>query len=389
MTAEAVELPGVVVITNCSVSRTQEPEVKVSDLPAGLTMYEALNLWVGMLEAATRKVTPSELYTGLGFQQIQRMFPLISRDHFRIVTGGQGCIGIDDEIVPYDFSANPKESHNIHQKVTREPFVIPVWWTRINERRFESPRPVADLIEDPAISLVVIAVQKFFMRYLTDDIVSTSPQLLNKLRIIKTYSGSGYIPMRLKPYCIGIPYQVANASVGNRNDVPQRACLNFLETLAGNELVGAPAAEQQAALWGAYGVEEGGIRPARLAVEAEILPDIEMNSEQADAALSALRSSLPSIAVVRQESAESGLIQDVRVFVQTLKQVSPNATFNAGNILTWLVEYKAKQGTPIELDVRDKQRIAQALVYNHTALGLERVNLQGKSGAFYRILQTA
>jgi HPt (histidine-containing phosphotransfer) domain-containing protein len=228
----------VVVVTNCTSTRTAPPKALISSLPSGLTMVEALEAWTSLLNSFEPDTTPVDLYRGVSFNSIVQMLPLLSQGNkaVRIVTGGQGLIDLETKIVGYDFSADRHQPNNIYNVVTKEPFVINWWWSEINKALRASVRPVADLIEDPSVDLVVVGLNKFFMKYIVADILS-SAQYPEKLRIItasSSMSTSALGSTKLNQCMIPYGRALDPSTFGNRNDMTHRACLHFLKLLQSN-----------------------------------------------------------------------------------------------------------------------------------------------------------
>lgn len=385
---------GVYVITNCSVTRTVAPVVHVADLPRGLTMAQARTSWQELLRTHTPSTTAQELYRGLSFHQVQRMFDLVGRNQIRIVTGGQGCIGVDDKIVPYDFSANPKEPSNIHQVVTEEPFITPLWWTWINTDMRGTPCPIADLLNDPNTNLVVIALQKFFFKYLHDDLTLTQPEGLKKLRIINASASQGYIPMRFRPSVIFMPHAAVQASIGNRNDMPQRAALRFLEIVIAHDVLRASAAEHQSLVNKEFGVSHSSVPRAHVqraphAIPADVLlgAQKEPTQSQAKAAEDAFLSVLPALDGRTAKASLGGDMQqflsDVGVFIKLLRTHAPNARFTSKELADWLTKYYSSQNLNLPVWAESRQRLAHYLLQARNVLNVERLDIQGTSTAYF------
>lgn len=387
-------LEGVFVITNCSVTRTREPVAKVGDMPRGLSMQQALVAWLKILSSHPADTSAQELYRGMSFHQVQRMFPLVGRENIRIVTGGQGLIELDRKIVPYDFSSNPKEPYNIHKVVSAEPFVIPMWWSWVNEALNGTMCPLTDLLEDPATNLVVIALHKFFFKYLTDDLSMASPEGIKKLRIINTTTSKGYIPMRLRPYIIEAPREVSQAAIGNRNDIAQRACMRFLELVAANEAVHETPTEQQEILNKAFGLNPSRVvhrtyTPRQIAPlgDLEDAPSFEESQIKAgESALSAIMADVGRRTVRASVSRDvRQMMIDIGLFVKLLRSNLPGARFTSHELSEWLTRYYGEQGKELPGWVTSKQRLAQHLLQVHQALGLQKLKIEGTSTAYYSV----
>jgi hypothetical protein len=178
----------IAIVVNCSLSRNVDPVLCVTDIPNNISQAEALEFWLGRMkalkEAGQPLYTPEQIYSGDGFQEVRA----IRQGHndvvdVKIVTGGQGLIGIEQPILPYDFSGDPKEPHNIHQKVRA--FRHGAWWADINERLYQTRTPIADLTRRSDIDLVIVSVTKVFLKYIAADLAQAD---LDKLIVLTTAS---------------------------------------------------------------------------------------------------------------------------------------------------------------------------------------------------------
>ena len=221
-------------VTNCSATRTVKPDLRGNDLPKNLTMDEALDLWCNELEMREATHTPGELYRGIGFYTIVKMCEFIYSDQVHIVSGGQGIMKMQQKIVPYDFTMDPKHRDSMFKIVTKEPFVPTAWWRMINQRRYNDPTPIATILDDKSIKLVVVACNSRFVKLIPDDILSCLPENLSKLRIISTKKSSGDIPQPLLPFVLRFDKRIKASSVGNRNDINHRAAHRFLSLISGS-----------------------------------------------------------------------------------------------------------------------------------------------------------
>lgn len=220
------------VIATCTSTRTVEPVVKVGDLPTNLTSAEAIDLWVKALESNEASTTPRDMYRGLGFLTLSSILRDFPATDARIVTGGQGLIGVDEDIVPYDFTADQKQSPNIWEKVTKEPFSQVGWWHMINEARKKGRNPIATLInQSTEESSVVISCPKIFLRYIAGDILSVNPDKIKNFRILLSASSLGSVPVQLRPFIVSFDRGSVKNLPGNRNDVTHRAAYMFIKAL--------------------------------------------------------------------------------------------------------------------------------------------------------------
>ena len=149
-----------VFITNCSVTRAVEPVATLEQMPYNLTMDSAMESWWEMITQDVEKFTPAEIYRGGGFTETIGLVQKHSLDELYIVTGGQGLISSETEIVPYDFSGSKNEESNIHKHVTAGPFIAHRWWAEINKRRHGTETPISELVQRDDIDTVLIACTK-------------------------------------------------------------------------------------------------------------------------------------------------------------------------------------------------------------------------------------
>jgi hypothetical protein len=388
------QLEGVYVMTNCSVSKMIEPKAKIKNMGTNLSMAEALNEWVGIIESFPTDTTPIEFHRGASFHTIQSMFPLVGRDHIRVFGGGQGLLTLDTPIVPYDFSVIPKEEYNIHQHVTREPFIQPLWWRMVNKRLRGSDTPARDLLAQEDVKLVIVACYKFFVKYLTDDLLSCTRDQLSKLRIINTSSHHNWLPMQFRPYAIDAPREVVYSAVGNRNNIAHRAGLKFLEMLVANpELIGQPAAVQQKKLIEIHGPRSVGYSTMMSrSHEISPLPTTAITKGQEAAALIALNSIMPDLerrsGRAARASGTDEIVRDVMVFVKLLRDLQYKDPFSTREISAWVKSYYDSQEKDAPAWADSRQQIAQSLAAAYRAMGLIKFKIPGAGMVMYRLDET-
>lgn len=419
------------IITSCSSTRTVQPKAKVADLPAGLTMQQALEKWLALLNAHTADLTPGELYRGMGFYTLAKI-----REQFKpldtfIVTGGQGLITLDEPIVPYDFTASPKEMHNIHQKVTAEPFVQTVWWRMINQARNKGVSPISSYVSSAKADLVIIACSKIFLRYIADDILSTPFRDREKIRILLSASSIGGVPVQLRPMMVPFDRDFIQGLPGNRNDNNHRAALRFLEllqdpqnqrlTVSGHQAVlgsmsrGEPPTGGSSANAQVFydGPKNNGnleewlrARPDILALDPEVAykrarrelgtlggrlyfkgihrkltaTAVNASEEEVVAATSALQgmSFLTSTGGASGEDDE--VLRAVAAFVTAVKAVAPKAVFTPQDIVTWAPQYYKTIAKEAPAFILSPNKLSYVLKNNASVLGLKEAEGQGGKG---------
>ena len=227
---------GIVILTSCSVTRTREPLIKVSDLGTGLNQHEALKKWSERLaelelehDGGEALISPLELYRGISFQSVLKLIPQVQE--VKIVTGGQGLIDINEKIVPYDFTSHKKQPGNIMEAVTQGPYSSALWWSGINEARKGIANPIAQVLNNPETKLVIVVLTKMFWKYIKEDLLMASPEGLAKLRILATRTQLGSLGVELKQYVVLYDARINRILPGNRNDLVQRAAVKLVELI--------------------------------------------------------------------------------------------------------------------------------------------------------------
>lgn len=398
------------VITNCSSTRLIQPLARVQDLPEGLTAEDAVRKWVGILNSFPPSTTPREQYRGQGFMTLQKT--LTDNDNIvaiKIVTGGLGLTDIDEPIVPYDFSGSAKEEFNITQKVTKEPFSLPAWWTLINRERTGEPHPVADYLESlSGDDVCIIACTKIFLKYIAQDFLSASPEARNKCRILLTASSIGSVPMQLRPYIVSYERASIQHIPGNRNDINHRALQHFLTKIKSLDEFGRPSYELSASV---FGTSEGGVtdhldipatlasRPDLLKMDAETAYKVlyrevgpfggrmnfkgfflkaqqeagliqKIESDADDDAMDAL-SGLNFSQVKNVPEADNKAIELLSVFASAVRKVNPGAEFAAADICTWAKSYTDKKEMAMPGEYESPMKLVYFLKGFGTLVGIE------------------
>lgn len=402
-------------VATCTSTRTMEPVAKVEDLPTGLSMDEGIKEWMKLLHRPAT-TTPQELYRGLGFLTLSNIMRTFNVANAYIVTGGQGLIKVDEPIVPYDFTADPKYSPNIWEKVTSEPFIQTSWWRKINEARNKGANPVASVINATTLpSSVVISCSKIFLRYIANDILSVDPTKSNNFRILLSASSLGSVPMQLRPFIVAFDRTSIKHLPGNRNDVTHRAAQMFIEALDKNpHLRAAPPHVQRAEI---FGVSDAGVYSASsLDIEATLKdrPDLmNLTPEEAytalyrekgpiggrmrfhgifmglkgskmvegeadDDAFSALESLSLSSAPTKNSSTSTESVRLLSIFIAAVRAKMPNATFLAADVTSWVQVYCKAKGIEVPSLISSSLKTSYFLKSHHPVLGMV---VQGKGYA--------
>ncbi len=414
----------IAIITNCSATRTVKPNIRGIDLPKDLTMQEAMDHWIKALNTEKPSMTPAELYRGIGFNTIVKLQEYIKTENINIVSAGQGLMRLNEKIVPYDFTTDPKHEDSIHKIVTQEPFVMPVWWRMINNRLRTSENPIARIINDPDIKLVLAGCNSRFLKLLPDDILSADPDnLIRKLRIITTSKSTSSIPQQLRQLIITYDRRLLASTMGNRNDRNHRALHHFVNLIKDPSNMTLSAHEHQELVDAhtdfseqvniAPNIEElldrhskmledlspdaaylkltkmygsfGGITKFRAAwrmrVHTKTPPKVEINQ---DAALTALQGIQGSLLSGKGRSAswedESEVLEILRQFSTLIKEHTPDARFNGGDICNWAKSYFEQIDKPIPTYLQSPIKLSHILVTYAGDLGFEAVYSSGGTG---------
>lgn len=403
----------IALITSCSSTRVIPPLVRVEDLPIGLTMKQALDIWCEELEKFKEdSLSPRELYRGMGFITLAKIDQLYDISAVKIITGGQGFIDIDVPIVPYDFTASPKETHNIHQKVTAEPFLQTAWWRMINQKRFDNPSPVASFIRD-FDGLVIISCSKIFLRYISDDLIS-GIDVWDKVRVLLSASSVGSVPIQLRPIIVPFDRTAVGHLPGNRNDNNHRAALQFLNLCQKNsEWIDLSPYEQAMSM---NTIESPKTVTANLEEIFNSSPALlEMTADEAYKVVKrfhgtvggkmAFRAfhrqktgnvSLPDATEIEtaksilegmnfatanvQDSDEEVAVAALNTFVQALKTLNASANFNTSDVCSWAEKYFTKIDKPIPTILTSPNKTSYLLKSNASLLGIREADGEGMKG---------
>jgi hypothetical protein len=261
----------------------------------------------------------------------------------------------------------------------------------LNKRLRGTDTPIRDLVEQEDVHLLVIACYKFFVRHLTDDLLSCTRDQLSKVRIINTSSHHNWLPMQLRPYAVDAPREVVYSAVGNRNNVAHRAGLRFLEMLAENPtLINQPANIQQQKLIDLHGPRSIGYSTL-LARSHDVtpLPPLSISKDQEAAALVALNAIMPDLerrsGRVARASGADEIVKDVQVFIKLLRDLNYKDPFSTREISAWVKSYYDSQEKDAPAWADSRQQIAQSLAASHRALGLIKFKIPGAGMVMYRL----
>lgn len=412
-----VGVNGLYLVTCCTSTRTVPPKVRCSDIGTGLTMPQALEKWLEMLKSHKADVTPAQLYRGVGFHTVMKIADLIGTKNVRVITGGQGLLKLDTKIVPYDFTSNKNHPGNMLEVVSEEPFVVPLWWNMINGALRGSTTPVADLLDRDDTKIVIIALNKFFMKYLHDDMLAAVN--IDKLRIVVVGKSRSFIPTQLRQQVLQIQKSDVSGTVGNRNDISHRAALLFIRKVASGEVdINASIEEHQSVLGDLSPGASMHLTQLSSKIVLERAPDlleydgidvayqearrrygaiggiiafraawysrkdgghvhVQSNTKAAKAALEAIRSTLSarSVKLVGFDSDEMWKL--IHVFLEIIQKEMPDAKFNATDFQSWVGTYCSSSDISPPDGIDNLHKIGQFLAGSHESLGLKKYKSQG------------
>lgn len=426
------KLPAVFV-TNCTATRTVIPEIRGIELPKDLTMAEALTEWCNRLRASSLKMTPAELYRGIGMNSVVQIAEMVNNRACYITSAGQGLMKIDQKITPYDFTSDPKHVDAIQKIITKEPFVMTAWWRMINENLYGISCPVADLLEDKENKLVVIACNSRFLKLLPEDILSADHESLNKVRLITTSRSAGGIPKQLRPFVLNYDRRVAANTVGNRNDLNHRAAKHFFKLLSDEpDLLAANMQEHQEAIDTSLGARELGrmrnqsdpsgtlqtlleqhpdlgemdpdeayskvrgeyrfsVHPSKFrqvwssVFNKQIIEEEEEKSQdkKSDAAArEALLSIMPNLSKHTNQSItwdeEKAALDLVKKFTSILKQLDPTTRFTSTDVKNWAETFCRETNQKVPLQFQSSVKLSFLLKTYHEDLELKMVSVGSK-----------
>ncbi len=431
----------VVLITNCTATQSASPEPNLvgSSLPTDLTNEEAAFRWCERIKEYEPTIPPARLYRGVSFYSISRSRTLVSPSDIHIISIGQGLVGLEQPIVPYDVSVDPNHRNSLTRVVTAEVFKPQFWWQLINENLRGTPCPITKLAVETSAKLVIVACTNRFQALITEDLMELvqTDEGVGKLRIV-CGSTSG-LPNHLKPFAIVYDKRMNRQSIGNRNDFNQRAALSFLRmlhdvpSLLGGTLEEHRAAVQKsldkiappttgdvsttAGLEAVRGILEGSdlilaMSPDAAYAEVQQKHKISVsvgqfrkvwrqvkgltaggsgsgnvgNLDAAKAALAAISGSLNRATGSTWVDEEESL-KAMKTFVELVREM-PDATFGSAEVYAWAQQYYAELDKSPPAHLKSVGKLAHLLRSYKDDLGLEAVGSGAQQGGnIYRVLQ--
>lgn len=229
----AQHLP-IVLLTSCTATQSVEPpeELTGASLPTELTTMEAVDEWAARLAKHPPSITPAQLYRGISFYSVTKAQSFIAPDNIKIISIGQGLVGLREKITPYDLSISPDHKNSLTRVVTAEPFLPAFWWQLLNGRLRDDETPCTTQLLRDDIKLLIVSCSGRFLELITEDLlngIQLNPEHGARLRVIT--SGMGNIPNHLKPFALKYDRRLNITAAGNRNDLLQRAALHFMRML--------------------------------------------------------------------------------------------------------------------------------------------------------------
>ncbi len=394
--------PRVALITNCSGSRRYPPQIRVDEIPLG-SMAQALEWWTNRLEELeeSQKVdlyTPEEIYQGPAYTVIKELHEFIKPEDTFIVTGGQGLIGFNEKIVPYDFTSDKNLSPNIHERMKHDKFIPTGWWKNINKVRRGIENPIAELLNSGKYDMIVGALTKGFIKYIADD-----------LGCINDAESKAFIPIprsMLTSFHRGaqralVPYgrEYMEDVRAFRYDAPHRAVQKFLR-LAKESSMSEVAVEMRNtsksqavsrvtqggtntdydAIFEEYpellevdihhalstakalGVKIGGSKrflAAWRGARGQI--EVDVDADEMDKSKSVMSRILSTSHTI--DNTDDMILERIGVFIKTLRDLMPRATFIAKDVCAWYKEMYEEELSAI--------KVSHMLMSNTQYLGIK------------------
>lgn len=226
----------IALLTSCTMSRNFEPILKIEDAPICVSMNELCLWWAKQTKAKSVPAnlkTPGELYAGIAFDTITEIAQDIGHGNIFVVTGGVGLVGLNDKILPYDFTSDKGASANAPQRVSGEKFIPHIWWGKVNEALHSNSTPVASVVEKHDV--IVGALPKAFIKYIIRDLESVSPAVLReKVFLLLPRSMMGSVPKTIHNAFVPYGPSYVQDLTANRYDKAQRVARKFITEGAEN-----------------------------------------------------------------------------------------------------------------------------------------------------------
>jgi hypothetical protein len=401
-------------LTSCTVTRNTEPLLKIGDMEPCDTMADLCDQWCTAMHTYDEGSlkSPGEIYAGTAMTAITEIAQDIGHENIFIVTGGVGLVRHTDYIVPYDFTADRKQLHNAHQKVTGERFIPHVWWGKINKALHGDPDPIRKLLDE--YEFVVGALPKMFTKYILADLESCGPQE-RESRVFIPMTSSMYngVPNIIKDAYVPYTPEYLADILYSRGDKAQRVVQKFLRQAA-NDNLAETANKMLDIAANTTPANKGHVDYAEMfAVHPDIVEAEDVHTAMYRAKAfgykiggnarfaGAWRSHQgqiepPKITAVRRKEGASVLqgiisagdrmsdddkiLERLSEFIAVVKDVDQNLVFSAKEIVTW-----AKTMYPGELEGMDNtNKVSYLLGYNAGYLGVEELKIGSRKG--FRLL---
>jgi hypothetical protein len=235
-----------IVITTCT-DRKKFPvpsRLDASTLPVG-SQSAVINVWHKRIGVARIAGPATSVYSGRSFQEAV-LAAKASGGDFRIISGGLGLVGGDDEIPSYSLSLVSQSAEFVGSRIAGEPFNPSHWWKGI--QRSSSPSPLAKLLKRNPNALSVVGISKAYLPLIAEDLETLSDDELERLRLV----GMGIktsCPPRLQRCVLPYDHRLDGPDSpipGTRGDFASRAMRHFAEAIFSGERGGSIKAHKSA-----------------------------------------------------------------------------------------------------------------------------------------------
>ena len=388
----------IALITNCTASQSVQPHPSLcgANLPRVSTTLEAATEWAERLKGIMPTIPPAKLYQGISFATVTKATHYVAPEDIYVVSIGQGFVGFRENIVPYDLSINPDHQHSLTRVITGETPRMDLWWECINESQGRSKTPIQKMASQVNYDLIIVAVTSNFRNMIRNDLLQAALQGAPIVLIVTNAMG---LSANLVPYSLHYDARIRKISIGNRNDLSQRAALHLLEQLSKceelpkeiteiQELVnndlsrfGSPTSRKNAlkeldnlaerirVLLGAekpkdtpdtlYSIFRTRLNCSLLqfraafrrayAVKPAISAQKLSNSSKsaAFAAFQSISSAIKPVGTSGSWQQESESLETLQVFVDTIRENQPDAVFTSKDVFAWVEMYYKELDLPI------------------------------------------
>jgi len=226
-----------VIITNCTNRKRLDglPPVVLKD-ECYSSIAAMAKAWKGQIDERPTTLTASSLYVGRSVSDARRVATKLDAK-LMFASTGLGLIDGDQRCPPYNLTV-AQDPNSIIPRLEKLGVCTSDWWEAVNVTQSKGSA-LADLVSQPDIDLVLIALSSNYIQLIGEDLGKIRDTQIDKLRIFTSRPGIEMLPSHLRR--IAMPYDErleTSTLPGTRNDFPQRALRHFIEIL---ELSSAPA----------------------------------------------------------------------------------------------------------------------------------------------------